>query len=191
MAYRVHCCKENLIWSDQTSNSMTACAFRPVKGVRGFSRETLIAVITNIESQEFRRREASSRGKEHPRASSGDDVECFFSILHEQLGKDFTMKAVQNRWRVLCTEFCKQLDTNLPFYYHTSDKERYKITDMPSFDLPPSRTARLDSLRVSRREHIGRHIVGRSAMLSRGSQTIRQQFHSGPVELPAPHQTEN
>ena len=29
---------------------------------------------------------------EHPRSSTTDNVECFFSILRETVGKDFTLK---------------------------------------------------------------------------------------------------
>ena len=31
---------------------------------------------------------------EHPRASTSDDVECFFSVLRDMVGKDFTHKKV-------------------------------------------------------------------------------------------------
>ena len=31
---------------------------------------------------------------EHPRASTTDDVECFFSVLRDMVGKDFTHKQV-------------------------------------------------------------------------------------------------
>ena len=31
---------------------------------------------------------------EHPRASTSDDVECFFSVLRDMVGKDFTHKEV-------------------------------------------------------------------------------------------------
>jgi len=29
---------------------------------------------------------------EHPHASTTDDVECFFSVLRDTVGKDFTLK---------------------------------------------------------------------------------------------------
>ena len=32
---------------------------------------------------------------EHPRASTTDDVECFFSVIHDTVGKHFTYKDVQ------------------------------------------------------------------------------------------------
>lgn len=33
--------------------------------------------------------------QEHPRASTTDDVECFFSVLRDSVGKDFTLKEVK------------------------------------------------------------------------------------------------
>ena len=64
--------------------------------MRGFTRETIIAVTTNIESREFQRRQiiASGGDIEHPRASTTDDVECYFSLLRDNLGKDFTLKNI-------------------------------------------------------------------------------------------------
>ena len=52
---------------------------RSISGVRGFSRETLVALVANIESREWRKKFNSERGvlPEHPRASTTDDVECF------------------------------------------------------------------------------------------------------------------
>jgi len=69
---------------------------RSVNNVQGFSRETLVALTTNIESREWRRRFCSRNDlpSEHPRASSTDDVECFFSVLRDSVGKDFTLKEV-------------------------------------------------------------------------------------------------
>jgi len=58
---------------------------RSVSGVLGFSRETLIGVITNIEGREFHRWKqfTTNQPLEHPRASSTDDVECFFSMMRD------------------------------------------------------------------------------------------------------------
>ena len=70
--------------------------YRPITGVRGFSRETLIALAANIESRKWRNHYTTSNNLplEHPRASSTDDVECFFSVLRDSVGKDFTLKEV-------------------------------------------------------------------------------------------------
>lgn len=75
---------------------------RPVKGICGFSRETVVAVTTNIESIEFRRRQNVEIGyEEHPRAGTTDDVEAFFALLHRYLGLIFTLKEFKALWRKL------------------------------------------------------------------------------------------
>ena len=56
----------------------------------------MIALAANIESREWRR-QFNTRNRipaENPRASSTDDVECFFSMLRDTVGKDFTLKEV-------------------------------------------------------------------------------------------------
>ena len=72
--------------------------YRPIGRIRGFTRETLIALTTNIESREHRRMEIaiSQSLPENPRASTTDDVECFFSVLRDSThtDKDFTLKTV-------------------------------------------------------------------------------------------------
>ena len=69
---------------------------RNINNVQGFSRETLVALTTNIKSREWRHRFCSSNGlpSEHPRASPTDDVECFFSVLRDSKGIDFTLREV-------------------------------------------------------------------------------------------------
>ena len=74
--------------------------FRPVKGICRFSRETVIAVTTNIESLECRRRENNRIGyPEHPRAGTTDDVEGFIALLHRFIGNIFTVKDMKGLWR--------------------------------------------------------------------------------------------
>ena len=70
--------------------------YRDIRCIRGFSRETLNAVIANVETREWRREFNLREGipPEHPRASTTDDVECFFSVLRDSVGKDFTLKEV-------------------------------------------------------------------------------------------------
>ena len=65
--------------------------------MRVFSRETLIALAANIESREWRRQYSVDNNlpMQNPRASSTDDVECFFSVLRDTVGKDFTLKEVR------------------------------------------------------------------------------------------------
>lgn len=70
--------------------------YRSLKGVRGFTRETLSALLVDIESREWRREynQENDIPPEHPRASTSDDVECLFSVLRDMVGKDFTHKEV-------------------------------------------------------------------------------------------------
>lgn len=73
---------------------------RPIGGLRGFSRETVIEVTTNIESQEFRRRQNPEIGfVENPRASETDDLECFYGMCHTWLGPYFTLNDFKLKWR--------------------------------------------------------------------------------------------
>lgn len=73
---------------------------RPVQEICGFSRESVIAVTTNIESMEFRRCQNSAFGyEEHPRAGSTDDVEAMIGLLHRVLGNVFTLKEFKYAWR--------------------------------------------------------------------------------------------
>ena len=53
--------------------------YRPIGGIQGFTRETVIAESTNIEGREFHRRKIAELGgtPDNPRASTTDDVECF------------------------------------------------------------------------------------------------------------------
>lgn len=69
---------------------------RSISNIRGFSRETLVAIFANIESREWRRGFSAREGipPEHPRASTTDDVECYFSVLRDTVGKHFTLKEV-------------------------------------------------------------------------------------------------
>ena len=80
---------------------------RDISGVRGFSRETLVALIADIESREWRRGFLVREGlpEEHPRASTTDDVECFFSFLRDSVGKDFSLKEVYYTYILyVCTQ---------------------------------------------------------------------------------------
>ena len=53
--------------------------------------------MANIESREWRKQYLIKNNipMEHPRASTTDDVECFFSVLRDMVGKDFTLKEVK------------------------------------------------------------------------------------------------
>ena len=67
---------------------------RELRNIRGFSRETLNAIIANIESREWRRQYCNNNDirPEHPRSSTTDDIECFFSVLRDSVGKRFHTK---------------------------------------------------------------------------------------------------
>ena len=69
---------------------------RPVDRVLGLTREILMALTTNIESREWRRQFnlSSNLPPETSRACQTDDVECFFSVLRDVVGKHFTLKQV-------------------------------------------------------------------------------------------------
>ena len=56
----------------------------------------MIAVFANIETREWRSvfNNNNNIPPEHPRASTTDDIECFFSVLRDTVGKDFTLKEV-------------------------------------------------------------------------------------------------
>ena len=166
--------------------------FRSLSGICGFTRETLIAITTNIESREHKRCSNANLGlsPEHPRASTSDDVECFFSVLRDTLGKDFTLKRVQYEWRKACIEFTKRQDPHLPFYYYTSAHDRYYERPRPSFNQPAK--GKLKSKdnprhkRIRRSELPGALVPGRATLAVSGSLSTRMKFHNIPVSLPPP-----
>ena len=72
---------------------------RPVAGIRGFSRETVVEVTTNIESQELRRTQNQEIGyEEHPHAAETDDLESYFCVTHRDLSQIFTLKMFKAYW---------------------------------------------------------------------------------------------
>ena len=56
--------------------------------MKGLTRDVLVALVANIETTEWRRAYNHANGipSEHPRASTTDDVECFFSLLRNHVG---------------------------------------------------------------------------------------------------------
>ena len=77
-------------------NRCMLLSYRNIDRIRRFSRETLIALAANIETREWRQQYKNNNGiaPEHPRASTPDDVECFFSVFRDTVGKDFTLQEV-------------------------------------------------------------------------------------------------
>ena len=96
------------------------CFYRPVQGVRGYSRETLSAVVVDIESRMWRRHYNKEKDipPEHPRASTTDDVECFFSVLRDMVGKDFTHKEVYLHVCTVCRYMYIHAHLTLYKYMH-------------------------------------------------------------------------
>ncbi len=127
----------------------------------------------------------AGRKAEHPRASSTDDVECFFSMMRDSLGNNFTTKEVGYGFRKICFEFIKRLNPDLPFYYHTSSHTRYYEGPLPEFSMPSNKRPR-KSKRIPRREQPSAFAPRRATMPVRGSLSVRPTFHSLPVELPPP-----
>ena len=79
--------------------------------------ETVVAIISNIESMEFRRRETSRIGyEEHPRAGTSDDVEGFIA-LHHFRGAILTVKELRGLWRRLSGNKCGALDVVVGIIY--------------------------------------------------------------------------
>ena len=94
---------------------------------------------------------------------------------------------------VSCREFCKRMDSDLPFYYWTLN-ERYRSFDgeLPSFDHSEESTdenmrknpKRLHRLILNRREDSSIFLPGRSFLPSRNKTSIRQRMHKPEALLP-------
>ncbi len=141
----------------------------------GFTRQVLVAVVALLNA---------GLPPENPRASTTDDVECFFSVTRDLVGKNFTVKQVKLGWRKICLEFKKRLNPDLPFYYFTSSHDRFYEGERPSFDQParkPRKSIRLPSIESSAVFKSGRASLPRNKSLH-----VRAQFHNPPVECPPP-----
>ena len=150
-----------------------------------------LAVTTDIESRELKRVVNMEEGlpAEHLRASTTDDLECFFSMLRGFVGQHFTVKQVQYEFRKFCIKFSKRLDPELPFYYYTSAHDRFKEGPLPNFDepRPTKKTSRNPRyMRAPRQEQLGALVPGRTSMITPGSRSVRAKFHQVAVELPPP-----
>ena len=90
--------------------------FRRINNIRGFSRETLVALVANLESREWRRKFNIAHGlaPEHPRASTTDDVECFFSLLRDSVGKRFYTQ------RSMCLQFANVFQAVINVLYNAA-----------------------------------------------------------------------
>ena len=161
---------------------------RPIKGICGLTRELVVALVANLESREIRRVEYQRREMkpEHPRASSSDDVEGFFSLLHGMLGPVFDLKQFYDESRKILNEYSKRIDSQLPFFYWSGKNERYTDFELPSFNKPSGSGVieRLDKVKVSRRGDPGVFVANRATLPQKGQLTCRATFHKAPVALP-------
>ena len=73
--------------------------YRSPNNILGCSKETTLALVTNriFEGHQWHRQNVCNQGikPEHPRASSTDDVECFFSMMRDSIGSNFKVKQVK------------------------------------------------------------------------------------------------
>ena len=120
---------------------------------------------------------------EHPRASTTDDVESFFSVLRDAVGNKFTLKMVQNEMRKVYVEYNKRQDPHLPYYYRTSSHGRYYEEQRPQFSEPPKKQK---EKRIPRREQPGALVPGRASLAVYGQQSVRMKYHNVPISLPLP-----
>ena len=175
------------------TNNKHTHTHRDISNVRGVTRETLVALTTNVESREQRRCYIVNNGlpQEHPRASTTDDVECFFSVIRDTVGKHFTYKDVQYAWRKCCIEFTKRLNPDLPYFYHTSSHDRFFEGMRPEFDKKQASKQNPRNQRP-RRYECPSSTGGRVALPTPGARSIRMTFHNVPIEIPplpsAPYQ---
>jgi hypothetical protein len=148
----------------------------------------VIALVANLESREIRRAVYQRREMkpEHPRASSSDDVEGFFSLLHGMLGPVFDLKQFYDESRKILNEYSKRIDSELPFFHWSGKNERYRDFELPSFNKPSGSGVieRLDKLKVSRRGDPGVFVANRASLPQKGQLTCRATFHKAPVALP-------
>ncbi len=119
------------------------------------------------------------------RSGTSDDVECFFSVMRDTIGRDFTVKQVKYGFRIVCNEFMKRLDSDLPFYYHTSSHTRFYEGPLIEFDKPKSKEKR-KGWHIPRREQSAAFAPRRATMPVRGSVSTRVKFRNLPIELPPP-----
>lgn len=94
--------------------------------MRGFTRQVLVVVIAHIKTIKFRRIELLNAvlPPKNLRASTTDDVECFFNVTRDLVGKNLTVKQLKVCRRKICFEFRKRLNPDLTHNYFTSSHDR-------------------------------------------------------------------
>ena len=120
------------------------------------------------------------------RTCSTDDVECFFSLMCDIIGQNFTSEEIKFGMRKIISQFSKCVDTDLPFYYYTSAHSHFYEGSHPDFNKAPQK--QLKEKRLPRREQPGAFVPRRATMPIRGSLAlaVRPKFHNLPLELPPP-----
>ena len=99
-------------------------------------------------------------------------MECFFSVLRDTIGRNFTTKQVRFGFRKACVEFKKQLDPDLPFYYHASSHSRFYEGPLADFNV--SNPKKKQKFRTApRREQPAAFAPRRATMPVRGSLSVR------------------
>jgi len=167
--------------------SFSYFTLRPINSILGFTKETLVAVITNRERRKCWRQHFCKRSNkpEHPRASTSDDVECFFSMMRNAIGLNITAKQVKFGFRKVCTEFSKRPDPDLPFLYRTFSHSQYSEGPLPDFNQPKTKKKR-KSRKVPRHERPVAFALRRATQPMHGSISVWAQFHNPPINLPPP-----
>ena len=171
------CCKVYLLISLIMTNAQLCL------NVLGFTREIVYALVTGIESVEWKRRDYSAIGQkiENPCSSTTDDVECMFSVMRDLTGKHFTLREVRYTWRKACIEVAKRLDPDLEFYYFSSLHDRFYEGERPHFDEKPSRKIQKQ---VRRREQPAKLMYGRATLPTPGAHSTSMTFHNLPLPIP-------
>ena len=118
----------------------------------------------------------------HSRSGTSDDVESFLSVMRDTIGHDFTTKQVKYGFRKICNEFVKHLESDPPFYYHTSSHTRFQEGPLLEFDKSRPKQKR----NIPHREQSAAFAPRRATMPMRGSISTRVQFYNLPIELPLP-----
>ena len=158
--------------------------FRNPADVLGFSKETVVALITNIEGREWHRRESINEGlvAEHPRTSTTDDVECFFSSKKDTIGQNFTTKQVKFGIQKVYSEFIKHLDPDLPFFiiHQATSVFTKALYPVSTTSQSPNRKSR-ESLEENSRLPLHHR---RATMPVRGTTSVQPKFHYLPLEFP-------
>ena len=180
-----------LIILQTITNSFAVTCFvlyRPIKRIKGVTREVIVAIATNIESYEFRLSYGEEKGlpPKHPRAGSTDDIEEIFAFFHELLGPIFDEKAFHDACQKVMLEYTKKCDPELPFFHYTEVNERFNTGCLPFFNQPSGVTEHLNMVQISRRADPSVFVANRAIIPQRGQLTFRAAHFRPAEDLPPP-----